>query len=121
MAQDSNAAAQIGLGNGLIEIAALTTLVGTTTASSLALGNRGAAGLPWAAISLFGALHVAKICISAVIPGWLRNVLGVQSSETDLALGWSLDLASTHRGRNRIGSAIGIACEVLPVSLLRYH
>jgi len=32
------------LGNGLVEISALTTLIGSNTVEQLTLGNRGAAG-----------------------------------------------------------------------------
>ena len=50
----------LNLGGGLIEIAALTALVGSTTAESLVLGNKGAAGLVWGTMSIFGALSVIR-------------------------------------------------------------
>ena len=50
----------LNLGGGLIEIAALTALIGSTTAESLVLGNKGAAGLVWGTMSIFGALSVIR-------------------------------------------------------------
>jgi hypothetical protein len=42
-------------GNGLIEIVALTSLIGSTAAQSLAIGDKGPAGLAWATMTIFGA------------------------------------------------------------------
>ena|SRR5947207_333176 len=109
------------VGNGLIEIAALTALVGSTTAESLTLGNKGAAGLVWATISIFGAVSIVKACIAAATPGWLRETLGVRNKETDCAVGLALDLDMKYlRSRNRIGGAVGIICEVKAVCLELY-
>lgn len=36
----------LDVSGGLVEVAALTSLIGATTAESLILGSRGAAGLP---------------------------------------------------------------------------
>ena len=41
----TSAFASLNLGGSLIEIAALTALIGSTTAESLVLGNKGAVGL----------------------------------------------------------------------------
>jgi hypothetical protein len=106
------ASARLNLGGGLVDITALTALIGSSTAESLALGNKGAVGPVFAAITIFGALSVVKACIAAATPGWLRETLGVKSSETDSATGRSLDLVARYlRSRNRIGVAIGVSRE----------
>ena len=50
----------LNLGGGLIEIAAWTALIGSTREESLVLGNKGAAGLVWGTMSVFGALSVIR-------------------------------------------------------------
>ena len=100
------------ISNGLIEIAALTALIGSTTTESLTLGNRGAAGLPWATISIFGSLSVVKACVAAATPAYLRETVGVISKPTDEAVGSTLSLLgwTEYKGRDRNG--IGIMSEV---------
>lgn len=108
------------VGNGLIEIAALTAIIGSITAASLVLGSRGAADLPWAVMSTFGAFHVVTACVEAIVPGWLRDTLRVRSNETEFAVGRSFDLATRHlNSRSRIGGALGIACERKPVKIMQ--
>ena len=103
-------------GGGLIEIAALTSLIGSTTAESLILGNRGAAGLLWSTMSMFGALSVVKACIAAVIPAGLRETFGVRSKETDAALGLALTLNDKElRSRHRFKGVCGIGCRIAVV------
>lgn len=103
----------MNLGGGLIEIAALTALIGSTTVESLILGNQGTAGLVWGTMSVFGALSVIKACISATTPGWLRETLGVRTKGVDAAVGLTLSLDSKgFRSRNRVGGAIGLACKI---------
>src|SRR5262245_24938959 len=68
------------LGTGLIEIAALTALIGSNTAEQLTLGNRGAAGLAWVGTSTFGSLSILKACLAASTPTWLRETIGVRSA-----------------------------------------
>jgi hypothetical protein len=51
----------INLGNGLVEIAALTSLIGSAAAESLALGDKGPGGFAWAMMTIFGALSVVKL------------------------------------------------------------
>jgi hypothetical protein len=111
------ALSSLNLGSGLIEIAALTALIGSTTVESLMLGNQGAAGLVWGTMSVFGALSAIKACISATTPGWLRETLGVRTKEIDAALGLSLNLDSKG-SRSRGGGGIGLACKVESVSSL---
>ena len=103
-------------GGGLIEIAALTSLIGSTTAESLALGNRGAAGLLWGTMSMFGALSVIKACIAAATPANLRETFGVRSKETDAALGMALTLDNKElRSRHRFKGVCGIGCKIAVV------
>lgn len=101
--------------SGLLEISALTAVIGSATAESLTLGNRGAAGLAWAAISIFGLLSVIKACIAAAAPSWLRESLGVRNDAADFAVGMSLDLDSKYKNfdnrvRQSLGDAVGIIC-----------
>jgi hypothetical protein len=105
----------LNIGNGIVEIAALTAMIGSVTAASLILGNKGAAGLPWAAISLFGVISVIKNCIAGATPGWLRETLGVRTSHVDSAIGLSLNLESKYNdredlARKDLGDAIAITC-----------
>ncbi|KAL8829985.1 MAG: hypothetical protein Q9170_005942 [Blastenia crenularia] len=107
------AEASFNFGGGLIEIAALTALIGSTTAESLVLGNRGAAGLLWGTMSSFGALSVIKACIAAATPGWLRDTFGVRNKETDDALGIMLTLSDKNvQSRRRTTGICGVACSV---------
>lgn len=115
-ASPSSALSSLDLGSGLIEIASLTALIGSTTVESLILGNQGAAGLVWGTMSIFGALSVIKACISATTPGWLRETLGVRTKEIDAAIGLTLSLDSqSFRSKTRTGGAIGLACRVKKV------
>jgi hypothetical protein len=82
-------------GNNLINIAAVTTLVGATTAESLILGSRGASGLPWAAMSSFGSFYLVKACAAASLPGWLRDTARVSSPLCSSILGRSFTLDET--------------------------
>ena len=106
-------ASSLNLGGGLIEIGALTALIGSTTAASLVLGNKGAAGLLWGTMSIFGALSVIRACVAAATPDWLRETLGVRNKETDAAIGLSLDLDSRSlQKKSRNTGAVGVACKV---------
>ncbi len=106
----------VELGNGLIEIAALTALIGSTTAESLMLGNRGAVGLLWSTMSMFGALSVIKAGIAAATPAWLREAFGIRSKETDAALGVALTLKNEEsRSRSRYTGVCGVRCRIAVV------
>ncbi|KAB8596105.1 hypothetical protein FH972_025814 [Carpinus fangiana] len=100
------------LASGLTEIAALTALLGSTTAEALILGNNGAAGLPWAFMSNFGAFSILKSCLAAATPDWLRDTVGVRTKPVDssLGLGVNLDRESVSR-RLRMGRVVGLLCE----------
>lgn len=101
------------IGSGLINLAALTALIGSSTVESLVLGSRGTAGLPWAAMSSFGVISVVKASLTGLSPAWLRETLGVRSALSDSFLGMSLDLRRDWRGETRIRRQIGQAAGVL--------
>ena len=96
------------------EIAALTALIGSTTAEALILGNRGAAGLVWGSMSNFGAMSAIKGCAAAATPGWLRETFGLRNKEIDGALGVSIALDDKGlKHRRPATSACGIACNIV--------
>ncbi|KAF7596222.1 hypothetical protein BBP40_002754 [Aspergillus hancockii] len=92
-----------------VPLGAAATLIGSSTAESLTLGNRGTAGLPWATLTFFGVLSVIKTCIAAACPDCFRDAIGVRSPEVDSALGMSIGLRvkPTHTGS--AGPAVGVA------------
>jgi hypothetical protein len=104
------------IGNGFIEIAALTSLIGSTTAQALVLGNKGVAGLVWATMTIFGGMSVVRAGVAAVTPGSLRDSFGLRSADIDAAVGLGLDLKRKRvRYRARGGLAKGVECVVKPV------
>ncbi len=114
MSNSSFSLSSISFDNGFVEITALTTLISSSAAASLALGSRGPSGLAWAATSAFGIIAVVKACLSAAAPGWLRETIGVRSSASDLAVGLPLDLGSdssnSRRVRKTLDRPIAIQC-----------
>ena len=86
----------------LLEIAALTTLIGSLTAEYLALGAQGLVGLSWACMSAFGILPIVRTFIVGASPDWLRETLGVRAAQSDSSLGVKLDLTSDLRGASRL-------------------
>lgn len=105
--------ASLSFGGGLVDIAALTAIIGSTTAKSLILGNRGAPGLVWGTMSFFGTLVVIKACIAAAMPGWLRETIGVKNEETDAALSSVLTLSDKSlQSRQRAIGVCGILCKI---------
>jgi hypothetical protein len=105
----------LNFGSGLINLAALTALVGSSTVESLMLGSRGAAGLPWAAMSNFGVVSIVKASVTGLSPGWLRQTLGIRNALSDSLLGMSLDLRRNVKGeartRSNLGQAAGVSCK----------
>jgi hypothetical protein len=76
---------------GLVEISALATLVGATSAEALALGIReGAAGLPWATMSSFGLIYVIRGFLAAASGDRMREAFGLRSLLVESAVGMSL-------------------------------
>jgi hypothetical protein len=108
--------------NNLVEVGALTALVGSNVAESLVLGNRGAAGIAWAATSSFGTISVVKACFSGANSGWMRETLGIRTSSSDLALGLELPYDSNRavRVRRNLGEPRAIFCRTNQVRYPRY-
>jgi len=65
--------------SGVVEISAVATLIGAPIVEAMTLGLKSAACLPWASISSFGLLHVAKASLAAAVPDWSRESLGLQN------------------------------------------
>ena len=86
-------------GGGIVEISAVATLLGGPVASSMTLGLRSACCLPWASMSCFGLLHVAKASLAASIPDQLRDALGLQDSLVEDALGLCVPLRKNEKAR----------------------
>ena len=91
-------------GNGFVDLAMLTTLVGPAAAETLVLGNHGAAGLAWATMSAFGTGRVVCACLSGSCAPWLREIMGLRSKVTDSSLGMELSSNSNSNITNIIRS-----------------
>jgi hypothetical protein len=113
------------VGTNLIDITALTTLIGSAAAESLVLGNHGPPGVAWATMSSFGSFWVIRACIGAAIPGWLRETIGTRTSVSDMALGMELSSSSCHlaaakiRARNALTGPLALTIYVEPEEALR--
>lgn len=109
-------------GNNLVEIGALTALVGSSVAESLILGNRGPAGVAWGATSSFGTISVVRACFSGACSGWLRESLGVRAAASDEAVGLELAQDSNRAGnlRRRMSEPLAIFCHNCRVIHLVY-
>jgi hypothetical protein len=110
------------LGNGLIEIAALTSLIGSTAAGSLALGDKGPAGLVtlWATMTIFGVMSIVTLFTATATPGWLRDSVGVRGAKSDAVVGLSLDLSKSFKYRGRGEAANAVECEIQIVRTTSY-
>ncbi|KAJ7583478.1 hypothetical protein C8J56DRAFT_954139 [Mycena floridula] len=104
--------ASFNFSNNLVELSALTALVRSSIAESLVLGNRGAAGIAWAATSSFGTISVVKACFCGANSGWLRETLGIRSPSSDTALGLELSYDSNRAAKVRrdMGEPLAIFC-----------
>lgn len=111
-ASTPNSRLPFSFGNGFVDLAALTSVIGSSTAESLVLGDRGFGGLAWAATSAFGTLFVIKACITGASPSWLRVTLDIRNATSDGALGVALRLekgrTNDERARRNLGEACGI-------------
>ncbi|KAJ7656183.1 hypothetical protein B0H17DRAFT_1098509 [Mycena rosella] len=108
----------LGFSNNLVEVGALTALVGSSVAESPILGNRGAAGISWAATSSFGTISIIKACFCGANGGWSRETLGIRTTSSDLAVGLELPHESNRAAkvRRNIGEPLGIFCRTQPDS-----
>ncbi|KAJ6631289.1 hypothetical protein B0H10DRAFT_487658 [Mycena sp. CBHHK59/15] len=111
-ASDSGFLSSFTFSNNLVEVGALTALVGSSVAESLVLGNRGAAGVAWAATSSFGTISVVKACFCGASSGWLRETLGIRTASSDSAVGLELEHNSNRAGkvRRNVGEPLAIFC-----------
>ncbi|KAF8986757.1 hypothetical protein BDQ17DRAFT_1375831 [Cyathus striatus] len=97
----------ITLNNGLLELTALTTLIGSGIAVSLCFGTRGSAGLAWAPMSAFGTVGSYVLVLLT---------LSFRSSTSDGAIGMELDLGVTWSARansvrKHMDRALGVVCD----------
>ncbi|KAJ6558297.1 hypothetical protein B0H19DRAFT_1261823 [Mycena capillaripes] len=107
--------ASFNFSNNLVEVGALTALVGSSVAESLVLGNRGGAGIAWAATSSFGTISVIKACFCGASSSWLRETLGIRTPSSDLAVGLELPYESTRAAkvRRNMGEPLAIFCHAI--------
>lgn len=106
------ALSSFNFGSSLIEIAALTSLIGSTAAESLALGDKGPAGLVWAMMTVFGAIPVVRLFIATSVPGWLRESMGVSNTKSDAVVGLFQDADTAFRFQDRKEPAIAVESEI---------
>ncbi|KAI9761625.1 MAG: hypothetical protein M1840_001741 [Geoglossum simile] len=97
-------------GGGLVEISAVATIVGAPTAEALIHGLKAACGMVWGPMSSFGAIHVTKACLSASVPDWLRESLGLRNAFVDAAIGVMLRVNRFKQAKNRVD--LGDACAI---------
>jgi hypothetical protein len=100
------------VGGGLVDISAVVTLIGAPTAEALIHGLKAACGMCWAPMSTFGSLHVTKACLSASIPDWLREPMGLKNQFVDAAIGVMLTVNHTKQAKNRVDLGDAIAIQV---------
>src|SRR2546421_6119101 len=99
-----------GIGRGLVGISAVVTIIGAPTAEALIHGLKGACGMCWAPMSCFGAIHIAKACLSASVPDWLREPMGLNNPFVDSAIRVMLKIDHMKQAQNR--TDIGDACAI---------
>ncbi|KAL9113330.1 MAG: hypothetical protein Q9187_007634 [Circinaria calcarea] len=98
------------VGGGLVEISAVATIIGAPIAEALMHGLKGACGMVWAPVSSFGQIHVAKACLSASVPDWLREAMGLRNAVVDKAIGVMLPIDQAKQSKNRVD--LGDACAI---------
>jgi hypothetical protein len=98
------------VGGGLVDISAVVTIIGAPIAEALIHGLKGSAGMCWAPMSCFGAIHVAKACLTASVPDWLRESMGLKNPFVDSAIGVMLEVDARKQAKNRVD--LGDACAV---------
>ncbi|KAF8421822.1 hypothetical protein EV426DRAFT_718523 [Tirmania nivea] len=94
------------VGVGLIEVSALGAMIGTTSVEALASGNKAAAGLPWASMSMFGSVYCAKAAIACLVPDWSRETLGLTSTFVDASLGLNIAINTKVNAKQRAAAQI---------------
>lgn len=102
------------IGGNLVEISAVSTIIGAPIAEALIHGLKAACGIVWAPMSCFGQIHVIKACLSASVPDYLRESMGLRNQFVDNALGVLLPVNRFRRARSRIDFGDAGAIEVVP-------
>ncbi|KAJ5408072.1 hypothetical protein N7509_001955 [Penicillium cosmopolitanum] len=112
IAKIKGALSSFNFGGSLVEITALTSLIGSTAAESLALGEKGPAGLVWAMMTVFGAIPVVKLFIATSTPGWLRESMGVSNAKSDAVVGLFQNADKNFMFHDRKEPAIAVESEM---------
>lgn len=99
------------LGNGVIEVAALTSLMGSAAAQSLALGDKGPSASVCARMNTFGTTSIVTVLAAPAMPGWLRESVGVRSAKLDSVVGLSLNLDKGYKYRDSYDAVNWVECE----------
>ncbi|RHZ46498.1 uncharacterized protein CDV56_103754 [Aspergillus thermomutatus] len=102
------------IGGNLVEISAVSTIIGAPIAEALIHGLKAACALVWAPMSCFGQIHVIKACLSASVPDSLRESMGLRNQFVDNALGVILPVNRFRRARSRIDFGDAGAIEIVP-------
>ncbi|KAF7167149.1 hypothetical protein CNMCM5623_000556 [Aspergillus felis] len=102
------------IGGNLVEISAVSTIIGAPIAEALTHGLKAACGIVWAPMSCFGQIHVIKACLSATVPDSLRESMGLRNQFVDNALGVLLPVNRFRRARSRIDFGDAGAIEIVP-------
>lgn len=118
IAKIKGALSSFNFGGSLVEITALTSLIGSTAAESLALGEKGPAGLVWAMMTVFGAIPVVRLFIATSTPGWLRESMGVSNAKSDAVVGLFQDADKNFMFQDRKEPAIAVESEIKVTNIL---
>ncbi|KAL2005331.1 hypothetical protein VTN00DRAFT_2542 [Thermoascus crustaceus] len=102
------------VGGGLVEISAVSTIIGAPIAEALTHGLKAACGMVWGPMSCFGVIHVAKACLSASVPDLIRESMGLRNQFVDNAIGVMLDVDRFKQARSRMDLGDALAIEVTP-------
>ncbi|KAL4888805.1 hypothetical protein BDV59DRAFT_196169 [Aspergillus ambiguus] len=102
------------LGGSLVEISAVSTIIGAPIAEALIHGLKAACGIVWAPMSCFGVIHVVKACLAASAPDFLRESMGLRNQFVDDAIGVVLPVNRFKQARSRMDLGDACAIEVLP-------
>ena len=101
------------VGGGLVEISAVSTIIGAPIAEALIHGLKAACGMAWAPMSCFGAIHVTKACLSASVPDRLRESMGLRNQFVDAAIGVMLRVDQYKQAKNRVDLGDARAIQVM--------
>ncbi|KAL5363468.1 hypothetical protein BJX96DRAFT_155764 [Aspergillus floccosus] len=102
------------LGGSLVEISAVSTIIGAPIAEALIHGLKAACGVVWAPMSCFGVVHVVKACLASSAPDFLRESMGLRNQFVDDAIGVVLPVNRFKQARSRMDLGDACAIEVLP-------